>query len=172
MTRQAIKACGNVYYEARKQAGITSREEASKSLYVEPETIGKWETDKCVPSPDSVLEMSRVYGDPLLINHYCTEKCPIGASCYQKLDNKELTMLTVQIIHSASQLKIAQNKLVEITRDGVIDESELNELDEILECFDAIEQIIQEFKICVKKELPGDQPMQLYQNFNHIISQK
>lgn len=159
MTRQAIKACGNVYFEARKRAGINSRMEASNHLYVEPETIGKWETNKCVPSPESVLLMSELYGDPLLVNHYCTEKCPIGANCYNKLNNKDLAVVSLQMIRSLRELEEAKDKLLDITEDGVIEDNEMAELDFVMDFFDKMEKTIQELKMSIKKELHGDQPI-------------
>lgn len=157
MTRQATKAIGNMYFRARKLAGISSREEASRSLYVEPETIGKWETDKCVPGPESVLLMSDLYGDPLLINHYCTDKCPIGANYYNKLDNKDLAVVSLQMIRSLRELEDAKDKLLDITEDGVIEDSEIVELDFVMNFFDKMEKTIQELRLSIKKELNSDQ---------------
>ncbi|MBF7097602.1 helix-turn-helix domain-containing protein [Alkalibacter mobilis] len=158
MTRQALKAVSNVYYQARKRAGINSREEASKYFFVEPETIGKWETGKTTPGPDSVVMMSEVYNDPFLANHYCLN-CPIGEKFYPKLDQKDLAVVSLQMIRSLRELEDAKDKLLDITEDGVIDTCEVNDLKQVMDFFDRMEQLIQELKLSIKKELHGDQPM-------------
>ena len=84
MGRDATKAAGNPWYEARKNAAeyderLYSREGAAEMLGMSVSSLADAElgTIKCMPVDKAVL-MAVLYKAPQLLNYYCLHECPIG----------------------------------------------------------------------------------------------
>lgn len=84
MGREATKASGNPWYEARKKAAeyddrLCSREGAAERLGMSVSAVADAELglSKCMPVDKAVL-MADLYRAPHLLNHYCLHECPIG----------------------------------------------------------------------------------------------
>ena len=84
MGRDATKALGNPWYEARKNAAkyderLLSREGAAEMLGMSVSSVADAELGltKCMPVDKAVL-MADLYKAPHLLNHYCLNECPIG----------------------------------------------------------------------------------------------
>ena len=84
MGRDAMKAAGNPWYEARKKASeyddrLRSREGAAELLGMSVSSVADAELDlsKCMPVDKAVL-MADLYKAPHLLNYYCLNECPIG----------------------------------------------------------------------------------------------
>lgn len=80
MGREATKAAGNPWYEARKRAAeyddrLSSREGAAESLGMSVSALADAELGltKCMPVDKAVL-MSDRYNAPQLLNYYCLDK--------------------------------------------------------------------------------------------------
>lgn len=75
-----------MYAEAREEAGLTQKE-AAKRLHICLRSLRAYELWETTPSPDIVLEMSRVYRKPEMTMRYCRKVCAIGnAYSYEVLD--------------------------------------------------------------------------------------
>lgn len=77
MGREATKASGNPWYEARKKAAeyddrLCSREGAAERLGMSVSAVADAELglSKCMPVDKAVL-MADLYRAPHLLNHYC-----------------------------------------------------------------------------------------------------
>lgn len=93
MGREATKASGNPWYEARKKAAeyddrLCSREGAAERLGMSVSAVADAELglSKCMPVDKAVL-MADLYRAPHLLNHYCLHECPIG--CRHSLSDEE-----------------------------------------------------------------------------------
>ena len=80
MGREATKAAGNPWYEARKRAAeyddrLSSREGAAESLGMSVSALADAELGltKCMPVDKAVL-MSDRYNAPQLLNYYCLSR--------------------------------------------------------------------------------------------------
>lgn len=158
MGRDATKALGNPYFEARIEASkridrrFSSREGAADLIGLSADQLAKYEGDLCktVP-PESVWAMATGYGAPELINWYCSTKCPLGQKTVCLATPKSLEQVTLKLLHLLADVDTIQMALVEIACDGTIEADEIVSLREILKYFECIEQVIEEFKICVEK---------------------
>lgn len=84
MGRDATKAAGNPWYQARKKAAeyddrLCSRESAAEQLGMSVSSLADAElgNTKFMPVDKAVLMADR-YNAPWLLNHYCLNECPIG----------------------------------------------------------------------------------------------
>lgn len=141
MGREATKAAGNPWYEARKKAAdyddrLGSREGAAERLGMSVSSVADAELglSKCMPVDKAVL-MADLYNAPQLLNYYCLHECPIG--CRQSLSDKVLGIerVTVKLLKSLKieDLDEIKDKLVDIAADGLISEDEKPEMREILD---------------------------------------
>ena len=71
--------------------------------------------------------MAEVYKDPTLCNHYCSNECPIGMQYVPEIKIKDLTQIVLEMLSSLNSMKKSQERLIEITADGVIDDTELTD---------------------------------------------
>ncbi len=114
-----------MYHVIREELGL-SREAASTLLgTMPPERIERIENEKIVPHPEDVLVMSKGYKAPHLCNYYCSNECPIGKKYVPEIKVKGLSQIILEMLASLNSMKNNQEKLIEITVDGQIDDAEL-----------------------------------------------
>lgn len=118
MGREATKASGNPWYEARKKAAeyddrLCSREGAAERLGMSVSAVADAELglSKCMPVDKAVL-MADLYRAPHLLNHYCLHECPIG--CRHSLSDEVLGIdrVTVKLLKS---LKVDKGAWIALT---------------------------------------------------------
>lgn len=144
MGRDATKAAGNPWYEARKRAAeyddrLSSREGAAERLGMSVSSVADAELGltKCMPVDKAVL-MADLYNAPHLLNYYCLHECPIG--CRQSISDEVLDIdrVTVKLLKNlkVNQLTEMKDKLLDIAEDGVISDDEKPDLREIMDYLD------------------------------------
>ncbi len=127
MGRASIKENKNVYQLKREELGL-SREKASELLEsVPPERIEKIDSEKVLPHPEEVLIMADKYKSPELCNYYCSNQCPIGQQYVPEIKMKELPQIILETLASLNKMNKKQERLIEITADGIIDNDELDD---------------------------------------------
>lgn len=158
MGRKPTKAADNPFCIARLEAAkynerLFSKEGASELLGISVSTLSDYELGitKVIP-PDMVLKMADLYNAPELENHYYTSMCPLGKDM-PKADLADLDRISIKALSTFRKLGETKELLLDITEDGVIDESEKPQLDKILGTLDELEQVAQSLKIWVKKNL-------------------
>ncbi len=155
------KASMNVYREARLKAAkyndkLSSREGAAELLYVHPSTIATYELDTVKnPSVDMVVMMADLYNAPELENYHCTHECPIGKKNFEKLGVKCVDRLTIETLSATKNIEEIERILLEITADGIIDDSEREQFEYVLSILRNLQTKYQEFEIFYKKQF-GD----------------
>lgn len=163
MGREATKAAGNPWYEARKRAAeyddrLSSREGAADRLGMSVSSVADAELGltKCMPVDKAVL-MADLYNAPHLLNYYCLHECPIG--CRQSLSDEVLGIdrVTVKLLKSlkVDELDGIKEKLIDIAADGVISEDEKPEMRSILNYLDELSKTISELKTIGSMALNG-----------------
>ena len=162
MGKVSTKENKNIYHSTREELGL-SREAASELLgTIPPERIERIENEKIVPHPEDILAMSKGYKAPHLCNYYCSNECPIGQEYVPEIKVKDLSQIILEMLASLNSMKKSQEKLIEITADGVIDDDELADFIHIQEELERIsitvetlqlwaEQMIAEGKIDLVK---------------------
>ena len=117
----------NTYKAIRTRLGL-SREEASELLEsITPERLERIENGKFDIHPEEVKLMADKYKEPTLCNHYCSTECPIGRQYVPEVKVKDLTQIILEMLSSLNSMKKSQERLIEITADGKIDNEELED---------------------------------------------
>lgn len=158
MGRRPTKAADNPFCKARLEAAryndrLFSKDGAAELLGISVSTLSDYELGitKVVP-PDMVLKMADLYNAPELRNYYCRELCPLGGDM-PVLELEDLDRISIKALATFRKLGETKDLLLDITEDGVIDESERPQLDKILGTLDELEQVAQSLKVWVKKNL-------------------
>ena len=127
MGKKSTKENKNIYQICREELNLT-RDEASELLEsITATRIEIIESEKSLPHPDEVLAMSDAYKNPSLCNFYCSHECPIGKQYVPEIKIKDLSQIILEMIASLNSIDKKKERLIEITADGVIDDSELND---------------------------------------------
>ena len=163
MGREATKAAGNPWYEARKKAAeyddrLCSREGAAEQLGMSVSSLADAELglSKCMP-PDKAVLMADRYNAPHLLNYYCLHECPIG--CRHSLSDEVVGIdrVTVKLLKSLKVEKLGEIKdsLLDIAEDGKITDDEKPTLKEVLDYLDGLAKTVSELKTIGQMVLEG-----------------
>ena len=155
-----------IYKATRKKHSMTRDQVCDKALQlncpIQAERLERIENDKFPITPYEVLLLSEVYGEPTLCNHYCSKECPIGEKYVPEIEVKDLAQIVLEMLSSLNSMKKKQERLIEITADGVIQDEEIGdfvyiqkELERISVTVEAlqlwVEQMIADEKINIEK---------------------
>lgn len=133
MPKVSIKENKNIYFRRREELGLT-RDKASELLEsIPPERIEKIENERCEPHPEEVLIMAEKYKSPELCNYYCSHQCQIGQQYVPEVKMQDLSQIILKMLSSLNAVQRSRERLIDITADGQIDNSELEEFIDIQE---------------------------------------
>ena len=161
MGRDASKAAGNVWYEARMNAAkyddrLRSREGAAERLGMSVSSVADTELGltKFMPVDKAVL-MADAYNAPHLLNYYCINDCPIGCRRPMSDQNLDIDRVTVKLLKSlrVSQLEQVKEILLEIAEDGVISDDEIPELRKVMDYLNEVSKVLSELQTISKRVL-------------------
>lgn len=130
MPKKSSRKNKNIYLETREALDLT-RAEASELTGISESRIEKIESEKILPYPEDVLSMASVYRNPFLCNHFCSEDCPIGQKYISPIKEKSLSEIVLEMLSLLNSLNSKKERLIDITADGSIDDSELKEFAQI-----------------------------------------
>lgn len=151
MPRRSVKEEKNVYFRSRESADLTREEASEKTEFLSEDRIERIESGKSAPHPDEVLAMAKAYGDPLLVNRYCSGECPIGKKYMPEVTDAELSSIVLNIIDSVNGLSERKDRLIGITADGVITEEERPDFEKILSYLDKVSASAGTLKLMLEK---------------------
>lgn len=164
MGRISMKENKNIYHICREELGL-SREKASELLeFIPPERIEKIENEKSLPRPDEVLIMAEKYKVANLCNYYCANQCPIGREYVPEIQIKDLSQIVLEMLASLNSMRKKQERLIEITADGKIDENEIEDFILIQEELEKISITVETMRLWSEQMLANNViNMKLYQ---------
>lgn len=149
MGRRSVKENKTVYQQYREEQGLT-REAASELLeFISADRIEKIEGEKVLARPEEVMKMAEVYRKPELNNYFCTEECPIGKKYVPKVELKDLSQITLEMLATLNALDKEKNRLIEITVDGVVSEDEAQDFEAIRKRLDDMSRAISSLSLWV-----------------------
>lgn len=120
----------------RTQYGY-SQEALAEKLNVSRQAISKWEMGTTLPETDKVITISNFFEvstDYLLKDNI------------QLNNNESLDRVVLKFLGSAQDMDDISKELVDIMKDGIIDDNEKIRMDAIIDTLDAIAAIIDEIK--------------------------
>lgn len=133
MPRVSVKENKNIYFRKREELKLT-RDQASELLEtIPPEKIEKIENERCEPHPYEVLTMAKKYGSPELCNYYCANQCPIGQEYVPEVKVQDLSQIVLKMLSSLNSVQRSKDRLIDITADGIIDDTEIEDFIDIQE---------------------------------------
>ncbi len=120
-----------IYKKTRTGHGMTRDAVCDKAMLlnnpIQPERLERIENGKFPITPDEVLLLSEIYGEPTLCNHYCSNECPIGEKYVPEVKVKDLAQIVLEMLSSLNSMKKNQERLIEITADSIIDDDEIQD---------------------------------------------
>lgn len=123
-------------YNLRTQYGY-SQEALAEKLNVSRQAISKWELGTTLPETDKMIVISDFFD--VSIDYLLKENIKINRG-------ESLDRVVMKFLGSAQDMDQISKELVDIMRDGFIDDKEKLRMDEIVDTLDAITVIINEIK--------------------------
>lgn len=146
----------NIYYKARKDIKL-SQDKAAYDLFnglISPDRLFRIESGK-TPTPEEVCLMAEGYKKPELKNYYCNHDCEIGKNngidSVGDVEKSKLPLIILELLSSLNSIQ--KEKLIDISADGEIDESELNDFIQIRNQLDKISQTVESLRIWADKHI-------------------
>ncbi|MBQ9764921.1 MAG: helix-turn-helix transcriptional regulator [Lachnospiraceae bacterium] len=156
MGRVSVKENKNIYQVRREELGL-SREKASEMLgTIAPERIEKIENEKTLPHPDEVFAMAEGYKAPVLCNYYCANECPIGKQYVPEIKIKDLSQIVLEMIASLNSMHKKQERFIEITADGLIENDEIKDFVHIQEELEKISITVETLQLWAEQMLANN----------------
>ena len=145
----------NIYQAARKESCLT-QEQAAERLEVSETTVKAWEQGARVPDNETVAKMVEVYHLPWLALEHAQATDTLGVM--PEVTPRPLPMASIALRNRLKDATGRLDALLRIAEDGVIDETERPEFDEIVaelrETMAAIYQVIYSGASGAKKRTP------------------
>ena len=142
MPRQATKAIGNRYFEARMRAAKYNEKLLTRAGAVEylpgvtEDSLKKYELDITRPPNIVVALMADAYNEPELRAWYCSQECPLGKDC-REIPEMPPERVLIRLQNAKTGVNDVAAGLSAILDDGKVDEREAEQLpqlrDELLE---------------------------------------
>lgn len=143
----------NIYQRGRKTTLLT-QEEAAERLHISPETLKRYEGGRLTPPDETVARMCEVYGVRWLALEHAKATDRLGI--LPELEPKPLPMATISLTNRLRDAADRLAGLLRIAEDGVIDDAERPEFDNIVQ--DLRETIAAAYQVIyadgTKKERP------------------
>ena len=143
----------NIYQRARKVTLLTQEEEAAERLHISPETLKRYEGGRLTPPDETVARMCEVYGVSWLALEHAKATDRLGI--LPEVEPKPLPMATISLTNRLRDAADRLAGLLRIAEDGVIDDAERPEFDDIVQ--DLRETIAAAYQVIyadAKKERP------------------
>lgn len=136
MSRQATKAVGNRYYEARMRAAKYNEKLLTRAGAVDllpgvtEDSLKKYELDITRPPNIVVALMADAYNEPELRQWYCVNECPLGKDC-REIPEMPAERALIRLQNSIREMESVTTQLSLILEDGEVTAEELPTLGEV-----------------------------------------
>lgn len=121
----------SIYKAIRKEHNMTRDDvcDAASALSkpLQPERLERIENGKLDIHPEEVMLLSEIYAEPTICNNYCAKECPIGQKYVPEIKVKDLAQIVLEMLSSLNSMKNSQERLIEITADGIIEDDEIHD---------------------------------------------
>lgn len=147
----------SIYKDIRKKHDLTRDEVCDKASLLnnplQPERLERIENGKFPITPDEVMLLADIYGEPSLCNYYCSKECPIGEKYVPEIKVKDLSQIVLEMLASLNTMKKNQERLIEISVDGIIDDEEIRDFIYIQNELEHISITVETLQLWVEKML-------------------
>lgn len=131
----------NICRIARQTAGLT-QERFAEALDISVESVRQYETEKIMPSDSVVTRMVEVSGQPVIGYWHLLNKSRVAADILPDVQECTLEQAVIKLLCRIRKFAEHNNtvRLMDISEDGIIDDSEREDFDRILA---ELEEIVQ-----------------------------
>lgn len=161
-----------IYKEIRKKHDLTRDDVCDKASLmdnpIQSERLERIENGKFPITPDEVMLLAEIYGEPTLCNHYCSKECPIGEKYVPEVKVKDLAQIVLEMLSSLNSMKKSQERLIEITADGMIDDDEIKDFVFIQKELERISITVETLQLWVEQML-ADKKINI-EKYNELIN--
>ena len=161
-----------IYKETRKKHDLTRDDVCDKASLmdnpIQPERLERIENGKFPITPYEVMLLAEIYGEPTLCNHYCSKECPIGEKYVPEVKVKDLAQIVLEMLSSLNSMKKSQERLIEITADGMIDDDEIKDFVFIQKELERISITVETLQLWVEQML-ADKKINI-EKYNELIN--
>lgn len=144
-----------IYKQMRKERDLTRDEVCDRASEmnnpIQPERLERIENGKFPITPDEVMLLAEIYGEPTLCNHYCSKECPIGEKYVPEIKVKDLAQIVLEMLSSLNSMKKSQERLIEITADGIIEDDEIRDFVQIQKELEHISITVETLQLWVEE---------------------
>ena len=144
-----------IYKQMRKERNLTRDEVCDRASEmnnpIQPERLERIENGKFPITPDEVMLLAEIYGEPTLCNHYCSKECPIGEKYVPEIKVKDLAQIVLEMLSSLNSMKKSQERLIEITADGIIEDDEIRDFVQIQKELEHISITVETLQLWVEE---------------------
>lgn len=127
-------------YTLRTQAGM-SQASLAETLQVSRQTVSKWELGTSYPEIDKLLAISNLF-------HVTTDYLLKDQSTSQ--EDVKMDRLVLRFLGYAQDMDGISKELVNIMRDGIIDDEEKVRMNDIVKTLNDVAQMIEEIKLALR----------------------
>ena len=114
--------------------------------------------------------MAEGYKMPNLCNYYCANECPIGMKYVPEVKVKDLAQIVLEMIASLNSMNRKQERLIEITANGKIENEEIKDFIHIQKELEKISITVEMLQLWSEKMLADDKiDMEAYNNYKNKI---
>ena len=150
----------SIYKSIRKEHDMTRDDVCDVAIDLnkplQPERLERIENGKLEIHPEEVMLLSEIYGEPTLCNHYCSKECPIGQKYVPEIKIKDLTRIVLEMLSSLNSMKKRQERLIEISADGIIEDDEIQDFVFIQKELESISITVETLQLWVEQMIAED----------------
>ena len=143
----------NIYKSARRSAGLT-QEAAAERLGVSVESVRAYETAQRIPPNDIVERMVVCYNTQYLAYQHLHETNELMARVVPELHQRPVTQTVVALINAINRFSKTNSaeRLLEIVEDGKVDETEMQDVQEIAQLLKKLTACAMELDFIVREK--------------------
>jgi len=97
--------------------------------------------------------MAEKYQAPELCNYFCANECEIGRRYVPEVKIQDLSRIVLEMLASLNSVKKRQERLIEITADGVIEADEVEDFIKIQEELERISITVETLQLWSEQKL-------------------
>ena len=97
--------------------------------------------------------MAKGYKAPHLCNYYCSNQCPIGQEYVPEIKVKDLSQIVLEMLVYLNSMNSEKDRLVEITYNGQIDSTEMDDFIRIQQKLERISVATESLQLWCEKML-------------------
>ena len=162
-----------IYKKTRNKYGLSREDVCDKAMLLDKplqtERLERVENKKFPITPEEVMLLAEIYGEPTLCNYYCSHECPIGEKYVPEIKIKNLTQIVLEMLSSLNSMKKRQECLIEISADGIIDDDEIRDFIYIQKELEKISITVETLQLWAEQML-ADNKINM-QKYNKILSE-